>query len=376
QPKYLNSPETPLFHKGRELYGLYEARQALRNIPRLLVVEGYMDVVSLAQFDIRYAVATLGTATTADHLQQLFKVTSEVVFCFDGDRAGREAAWRAMENALPVMREGRQIRFLFLPEGEDPDTLVRQVGKAEFEQQVSRAAPFSDYLFNRLSAQNDTASIDGRANLVEQARPLLARLSPGVYRQMMISQLAQLARIDEHRIETALSQTKPPRQRGEAGDTPPDMPAGRSRPPQRPRGGQERQLFSPVRRALARLLHNPALAPEAGDPQRLTQLEIPGIDLLVAVLETLRHHPNLTTSALIERWRDTEHARHLEKLAAWQPEIDDEASLKHEFTAAIEALDRHRLEARYDTLMAKSNHGNLTPEEKVEIRQLSSQLFH
>ncbi|MFO8024750.1 DNA primase [Thiohalophilus sp.] len=377
QPKYLNSPETPLFHKGRELYGLYEARQVLRQIPRLLVVEGYMDVVSLAQFDIRYAVATLGTATTADHLQQLFKVTSEVVFCFDGDRAGREAAWRAMENALPVMREGRQIRFLFLPEGEDPDTLVRQVGKAEFEQQVARAASFSDYLFNRLSAQNDTASIDGRANLVEQARPLLAQLPPGVYRQMMISQLAQLARIDEHRIETALSQTKPPRQRGEAGERQPDRAGERSRQPQHRRGGgQDRQPFSPVRRALARLLHNPALAPEAGDPQRLAQLEIPGIDLLVTVLETLRHHPNLTTSAVIERWRDTEYARHLEKLAAWQPEIDDEASLKHEFTAAIESLDRLRLEARYDMLMTKSNHGNLTPEEKVEIRQLSSQLFH
>ncbi|MFP3875006.1 MAG: toprim domain-containing protein, partial [Thiohalophilus sp.] len=370
QPKYLNSPETPLFHKGRELYGLYEARQALRQIPRLLVVEGYMDVVSLAQFDIRYAVATLGTATTADHLQQLFKVTSEVVFCFDGDRAGREAAWRAMENALPVMREGRQIRFLFLPEGEDPDTLVRQVGKAEFEQQVSRAAPFSDYLFNRLSARNDTASIDGRANLVEQARPLLARLPPGLYRQMMVSQLAQLARIDERRIETALNQTKnPDKGRAEPAPTAPSRRAARG-------SGQQRQTFSPVRRALARLLHDPGLAAEAGDPRRFSQLEMAGIDLLVDLLETLHHHPNLTTSALLERWRDSEHIRHLEKLAAWQPEIDDAASLKQEFTAAIEALDRHRLEARYDMLMAKSNHGNLTPEEKVEIRQLSSQLFH
>ncbi|MDZ7661710.1 DNA primase [Thiohalophilus sp.] len=369
-PKYLNSPETPLFHKGRELYGLYEARQALRQIPRLLVVEGYMDVVSLAQFDIRYAVATLGTATTADHLQQLFKVTSEVVFCFDGDRAGRDAAWRAMENALPVMREGHQIRFLFLPEGEDPDTLVRSAGKAEFEQLIRRAAPFSDYLFNSLSTQNDTASIDGRANLVEQARPLLARLPPGVYRQMMISQLAQLARIDESRIETALNQTKSRGKRGtESAPAAPPRRAARG-------GGQERQTFSPVRRALARLLHDPGLAAEAGDPRRFSQLEMPGIDLLIDLLETLHHHPNLTTSALLERWRESEHIRPLEKLAAWQPEIDDTASLKQEFTAAIEALDRHRLESRYDMLMAKSNHGNLSPEEKVEIRQLSSQLFH
>ncbi|WP_134080613.1 DNA primase [Thiohalophilus thiocyanatoxydans] len=369
-PKYLNSPETPLFHKGRELYGLYEARQALRDIPRLMVVEGYMDVVSLAQFDIRYAVATLGTATTADHLQQLFKVTSEVVFCFDGDRAGRDAAWRALENALPVMREGRQIRFLFLPDGEDPDSLVRKESKAEFEQRVRQATPLSDFLFNSLSRQNDTASIDGRANLVAQARPLLARLPPGVYRQMMISQLAQLARIEESRIETALNQTKSPGNRG-------SEPAPAAPPRRAARGGaQSRQTFSPVRRALTRLLHNPGLAAEAGDPRRFSQLEMPGIDLLIALLETLHHHPNLTTSALLERWRDSEDIRHLEKLATWQPEIDDPASLKQEFTAAIEALDRHRLESRYDMLMAKSNHGNLTPEEKVEIRQLSSQLFH
>ncbi|MGD8711896.1 MAG: DNA primase [Thiohalophilus sp.] len=369
-PKYLNSPETPLFHKGRELYGLYEARQALRDIPRLMVVEGYMDVVSLAQFDIRYAVATLGTATTADHLQQLFKVTSEVVFCFDGDRAGREAAWRALENALPIMREGRQIRFLFLPEGEDPDTLVRKIGKAEFEQLVAQATPFSDYLFNTLGARNDTASIDGRARLVEEARPLLAKLPPGVYRQMMISQLAQLARLDEARIEAAIGQTRAPypsREHSESGGPAPTRPPRRS-------GGQERQTFSPVRRALARLLHNPALASEVGDSARFTQMEIPGIDLLVSLLETLRNHPNLTTSALLERWRDSEHARHLEKLAAWAPEIDDEQILKDEFLAAIEALDRQRLEDRYDMLMAKSDHGNLTPEEKVEIQQLSNQL--
>lgn len=368
-PKYLNSPETPLFHKGRELYGLYEARQALRDIPRLMVVEGYMDVVSLAQFDIRYAVATLGTATTADHLQQLFRVTSEVVFCFDGDRAGREAAWRALENALPVMREGRQIRFLFLPEGEDPDTLVRKIGKTEFEQLVAQAAPFSDYLFNTLSARNDTASIDGRAKLFDEARPLLAKLPPGVYRQMMVAQLAQLARLDEARIEAALSQVKQSPREGAAPETvPAQRRSARST-------GTERQPFSPVRRALARLLHNPALAAEAGDPERFTQLEIPGIDLLVSLLETLRDNPNLTTSALLERWRDSEHARHLEKLAAWAPEIDDEA-LKTEFLAIIEQLDQLRLEHRFEFLNSKSKHAALAPDELAEYGALLKQLFH
>ncbi len=372
-PKYLNSPETPLFHKGQELYGLYEARKALRDIPRLMVVEGYMDVVSLAQYGIRYAVATLGTATTPEHLQRLFRVTPEVVFCFDGDRAGRDAAWRALENALPVMREGRQIRFLFLPEGEDPDTLVRKVGKDEFEQLLSKASPFSDYLFNHLTEQNDTASIDGRARLVEQARPLLSKLPPGVYRQMMISQLAQLARIDETRIEASLSQTRPLSSRGDSEET---AKSAAARAPLRRPTGQEKQPLSPVRRALVRLLHQPGLAPLAGDPERFRGIEQPGLYLLLDLLETLHHHPNLTTSALLERWRDTEHGRHLDKLAAWQPEIDDEETLKLEFQAAIDTLDRHRLEHRYDLLMAKSNHGNLTPEEKVEIRQLSRQLFH
>lgn len=149
--KYLNSPETPLFHKGRELYGLYEARQALRDIPRLMVVEGYMDVVALAQFDVRYAVATLGTATTADHLQRLFQLTSEVVFCFDGDRAGKDAAWRALQVCLPEMRDGRETRFMFLPDGEDPDSYIRKIGKETFELEIKKSQTFSEYLFKQLT---------------------------------------------------------------------------------------------------------------------------------------------------------------------------------------------------------------------------------
>ena len=201
----MNSPETPLFHKGQELYGLYEARQALRDIPRLLVVEGYMDVVALAQFDIRYAVATLGTATTQEHLNRLFRLTPEVVFCFDGDRAGRDAAWRALNNALPIMREGRQIRFMFLPEGEDPDTRVRGVGRSGFEADIEAALNFSDFFFQHLGKLADTNSIDGRAQLVEQARPLLKLLPPGVFRHMMTEQLARLARLEPAELEVLLA---------------------------------------------------------------------------------------------------------------------------------------------------------------------------
>src|SRR4030067_911942 len=186
EPKYLNSPETPLFHKGRELYGLYRARDALKRTGRALVVEGYMDVVALAQYGLDYAVATLGTATTRDHLERLFRYVPEVVFCFDGDRAGREAAWRALENGLPVLHEGRQVSFLFLPEGEDPDTLVRKEGVAEFGARLKAATPLPDYFFQHLADQVNLSRLDGRARLVELARPHLSKMRPGVLRPLMM----------------------------------------------------------------------------------------------------------------------------------------------------------------------------------------------
>ena len=191
EPKYLNSPETPLFHKGRELYGLYEARQELRNIERLLVVEGYMDVVRLAQAGIHYAVATLGTATTPEHLNRLFRVTGDVVFSFDGDKAGRQAAWRALETCLPFAKEGRQIKFLFLPEGHDPDTLVAAEGKQAFEARLATALPLSEYLVSHFAAETDLASVDGRARLAELARPLISRVPEGIYRELLVERLAR-----------------------------------------------------------------------------------------------------------------------------------------------------------------------------------------
>ena len=204
EPKYLNSPETPLFHKGRELYGLYEARQALRKVERLMVVEGYVDVVRLAQSGIHYAVATLGTATTPEHLNRLFRVTSEVVFCFDGDRAGRTAAWRALENALEHARDGRQLRFLFLPEGHDPDTLVGAEGAEAFEARIAGAVPISEFLVDQLVARTDLSSVDGRARLAELARPLLARVPPGVYRELLLERLSAEVRMPAGRLAELL----------------------------------------------------------------------------------------------------------------------------------------------------------------------------
>ena len=351
--KYLNSPETPLFHKGRELYGLFEARRALRRISRLLVVEGYMDVVALAEAGIHYAVATLGTATTADHLQRLFRLCNEVVFCFDGDRAGREAAWRALENALPVMQDGRQIRFLFLPEGEDPDTQVKKIGAADFEAAIEAAMPFSEFFFSRLKQPLDMEHLDGRAQLVSQARPLLDKLPAGVMKQMMRQQLEQFARLQP----AAGHASPPPARRSRRAP-----PASRHAPP------------SPVRYILQRLLQQPALAQQAGDPARFRMGEIAGLDLLLEVLEILQNHTTLTTGGLIERFRDTERGIHLQKLAAWQPEVDDEAILAEEFLTALHKLEQICLQQRCDALLAQSNLGPLSPDEENEYRELFRKL--
>ncbi len=356
--KYLNSPETPLFHKGRELYGLYEARQALRDIPRLMVVEGYMDVAALAQFDVRYAVATLGTATTADHLQRLFQLTSEIIFCFDGDRAGRDAAWRALQVCLPEMRDGRETRFMFLPDGEDPDSYIRKIGKEAFEAEVKQSQTFSEYLFKQLTDEADISGIGGRAKLVETARPMLSQMPEGIYRKLMFEQLEKLGRVD-------LSLPKPE--------------SGRFKP-SRKQGKKTATSMTPVRKAITLLLNQPGIAQhwlqsETSNSDELAKLDLPGMDLLLEVLEILRIHPDLSTSALIERWRETPSGNHLAKLASEQPELDDSAALEIEFIAVMNALKKQSVDLRYDDLQAKLDHGTLNEAEMAEYKMLLQQIY-
>ncbi|HXP02102.1 MAG TPA: DNA primase, partial [Luteibacter sp.] len=188
-PKYLNSPETPLFHKGRELFALWQVKQAHQNLTRIMVVEGYMDVIALHQAGLPIAVATLGTATTPEHAEVLFRAAPDVYFCFDGDRAGKQAAWRALESIIPRMRDGRQAHFLFLPDGEDPDTLVRKEGKDGFEKRMKESMPMSEYFFEELARDVDISKIDGRARLAERARPLIAKLPDGAFRDLMAQEL-------------------------------------------------------------------------------------------------------------------------------------------------------------------------------------------
>lgn len=359
--KYLNSPETPLFHKGRELYGLFEARQALRDIPRLLVVEGYMDVVALAQFDIRYAVATLGTATTPDHLQRLFQLTSEIVFCFDGDRAGKDAAWRALQVCLPEMKDGRETRFMFLPDGEDPDSYIRKIGKDAFELEVKQSQTFSEYLFKQLTDEADISGIGGRAKLVETARPMLAQMPDGIYRKLMFEQLEKLGRV-------ALSPPNTSQVKTSSGFKQAQRAGKKSKP-----------SMTPVRKAITYLMHQPSVAKiwldAGGETEILRTLDLPGMELLLEVLEILRVSPNLSTSALIERWRETPSSSHLAKLAAEQPELDDSAAIEVEFIAVMDTLIKQSVDLRYDDLQAKLDHGTLDDSEMNEYKMLLQQIY-
>ncbi len=349
-PKYLNSPETPLFHKGRELYGLYEARGSERRLHHLVVVEGYMDVVALAQNGIHNAVATLGTATTREHIERLFRVAADITFCFDGDRAGRQAAWRALENALPLIKDGRQAAFLLLPEGEDPDTLVRREGKQAFEQRLSQAAKLSDYFFRHLASEIDTASSEGRARLVEQAKPLLNRLPDSVFRDMMIARLADTTGIDSKSIGRRLNPV-------------PAVP-----PPPHP-NDSHRFMRTPVRRAIALLLYCSELARDAGDMSRFHNLSVPGLPLLVELVELLQGNPHLTLGTVLENYRDTETGRLLERMATWQPEIPDHL-LKGEFLGALSQLEqRYSVEKQLLDKLAK---GELNPEERELLRQIGA----
>ena len=365
EPKYLNSPETPLFHKGRELYGLYEARQELRNIERLLVVEGYMDVVRLAQAGIHYAVATLGTATTPEHLNRLFRVTGDVVFSFDGDKAGRQAAWRALETCLPFAKEGRQIKFLFLPEGHDPDTLVAAEGREAFEARLATALPLSEYLVGHFAAETDLASVDGRARLAELARPLISRVPDGVYRELLIDRLAREVRMPAPRLAALLGL----RESGTGASA--SAAPGSQRQPQplrRPAG-----RGSLASQAIARLLQSPAAARGVTEPEALRLSGDRGLAVLAELIEMAHAEPNLSSAQLVERWRDRpEHGR-LEELAAVPlPELD-EAAVAREFVAAVAKLVAEAgPERRIDELIEKAGTDGLDEGEKRELRELQA----
>ena len=356
EPKYLNSPETPMFHKGREVYGLDLARTAIRREKRVLVVEGYMDVLALAQFGVDFAVATLGTATTREHLQALFRLSPDVIFCFDGDRAGREAAWRALETALPTMQDGRQVSFLLLPEGEDPDSLVRKEGGEGFATRLGQARSLPDFLFEELQKQVDVRRLDGRARLAELARPLLAKLPQGILQQMMVQRLAEFSGVGADKLsDLGVGKTSPRASRSATG-----------------RGqAQLRKPPSLVRTAIALLLHHPGLAQAIGDTADLAALDMPGIPLLLSLVDLLKSQPGLTTGALIERFRDSEHRVAIEKLLEWpHPALQGELDLEAELSGTLGQLRKALHAQRTDELLRKERLQGLGAAEKAELSRL------
>ncbi|MFT5320741.1 MAG: DNA primase [Pseudohongiellaceae bacterium] len=377
KPKYLNSPETPVFHKGEELYGLYEARKNTRKLERILIVEGYMDVIALAQNDIHYCVATLGTATSTSHLRRLFKLVPEVVFCFDGDKAGREAAWRALEQVLPLMEDGRTARFLFLPEGEDPDSQVRRIGNSEFVRNLSEATQLAEFFFESLGKKVDMNSLEGRASLGKMSLPLIQKIPSGIYHQLILDQLASITGVDlqtlgnmEKSLEktgdrnAARSAARDARQNTDPGisNTPPS-PTLKSVPVSNPPSGRKKQSGrSACMRAVNLILLKPDIVNELDEKGELAELISPDSDLLLQVITLAKKHPSSSTPELLGRIYATPLGSQLTQLLN-REQITPAEGVTQEFNEIItHLLDSQR--------RRKSHHGWLEEaRQKVHSRQ-------
>jgi len=350
EPKYLNSPETSVFHKGRELYGLYEARRAARDVNSILVVEGYMDVVSLAGHGVNNAVATLGTATTIDHLKRLFRATRAITFCFDGDRAGRKAAWRALQTSLGEMREGRQVSFLFLPDGEDPDSLVRRVGLSGFQAAMEDTLTLSDYLFRELESQVDTATMDGRATLAELARPLVERVPEGIYKELLTDRLAQVVGLGRDKlVQIVATRPAPVRRQGRVSGRP-----------------------SLVRQAIEAILNHPGTVAKIELPAGLDAVQQKGMPLLLELIGIAQQKPEITPAGMLERFRDRPELPHLEALLAGDSTITDVSEKDTHLSDCLQRIIDSSVQQRLADLVAKAQDSSLTADEKEEFRRLSS----
>lgn len=353
-PKYLNSPETRIFHKGHELYGFYQAKQAHRNLPRVMIVEGYMDVVALGQFGIDYAVASLGTATTPEHIQMLFRATSEVVCCYDGDRAGREAAWRALENALPFLKDGVEMKFLFLPDGEDPDTLVRKIGKETFEEKLKNdAVPLSKFFFDNLLQRHHVGSNEGKAALKTEAMPLIEQIIGENIRDSLLSDLSNhMGDQNKHKYERDVAQANQ-----------------RKAPNKLDFNTPNKSTISPIRMMIRLLLDDPSLAKKcsAADPTPLASIEVPGITMLIELYQFCLNKPQANTAQVLEHFRHHPKSPQLAKLLMWEYAEQNQTAVFEDSFAKL--LDLH-LQSRMDELFSKSRVSKLTDTEKQELNLL------
>lgn len=350
KPKYINSPETELFHKGNELYGFFEARAATRKLERIIVVEGYMDVIALAQYGISYAVATLGTATTTSHIQQLFRTVPEVIFCFDGDRAGKEAAWRALENALPIISDGKEIRFLFLAEGEDPDSLVRKIGKEAFEvQYAEEGLALTDYLLNKVQEQFNISSREGKSRFVTVIAEHIKKMSDSIIRDQLIAEVSKLTNISLAAIKKIVITTQV------------EVPFREAKVKDR----EVRQ--TPVRYAITLLLHDTSLVKFVENPEQIALSDLRGVDLLTTLIETIEENPHINGASLLERWRNTDFEASLIRLMKWQPDTDDNEVLVQEFQDSLRQIRKKANEKKLEALIHKERTEGLTAREKQDF---------
>lgn len=351
EPKYLNSPETPLFQKGHELYGLYQANKANRKLDRILVVEGYMDVVALFQHGITYAVATLGTATTSHHLNRLIRYTSEIVFCFDGDEAGRTAAWRALQVIFPLMQDNLQIRFLFLPDGEDPDSFVRKEGKPAFEARLADALSLSAFFFQTLSKQADLATMEGRARFTANALNFIKQVPSEILPEILLEELSKRARIDLNELK---QQVKKAETISPSVIHLPEIQIDASKP----------KLKPAMQTALALLVQQPSLVNHIVDP--LPAGNLTGLSFLRRLIELIQKDPSMNTAQLMEHWRDQKEERFLANLACMELNIP-EAGMINDFLGTLRQLNTLIMEEEINRLLAKASQEGLSESEKQEL---------
>lgn len=376
EPKYLNSPETSLFHKGRELYGLYEMRKQLRSIDHVIIVEGYMDVVALAQFGIANAVATLGTATTSEHLHTLFRLCPKVIFCFDGDKAGKAAALRALNHALPLVRETREVRLIFLPDNEDPDSLVRKIGADGFKEQVNQATTLFDYLFDYLKSQVDMNTFEGPARLVHLAKPYYQEIVDQILGARFLSRLSELSGLNQTQLSQVLVESDHTQNQSSyqnQSSTTQKSTNNHSSPEKTSlvpsdSTAQKSSNKTSFRRAIALLLQFPESLPNA-DLEWLNGIEEPGAKILFEITQLLNQQNDMTSAMLIENWRDKPEEPHLTKLMTLELYSNND-NAQEELCEIIKRLKKAYLLEQWDALIEKSKVAQLSTTEKATLKQL------
>lgn len=348
KPKYLNSPETVIFQKSRELYGLYQAISTQKKLTHIIIVEGYMDVIALSQHKIDNAVATLGTATSASHIQLLCKYTNHLIFCFDGDFAGRQAAWRALEACLGHLNQDLNVHFMFLPDGHDPDSLVRNEGRMQFLARVEKAIALNQLLLDTLMQDVDLTHMAGKSQLVNKVKPYMLKMAEGPYKQLMLDEIARLTRMEHHRLIHLIENKEKEMEPEEAFTT---------------------IVRTPLRVAMALLLQNPDMYAACESQLAHITLDEQKHRVLMEMMAHIAQNTHMTTARLVELYRDTPLFDAINKLAAWEHQVPEHA-LHKEFVDIVLFLARQKQEQDILRLINKAKREELTPDERFTLQTM------